>query len=101
MKYAHLIMDANNMRILLAFSLLSLFTSVNVVSGPSAPAQSDEAVRQNVSPEQDDKYFSTDMRVTKNHPTKLEIAPSDVIKMNANDKIDKHNDYFSSGWWVV
>lgn len=58
MKYAHLIMDANNMRILLALSLLSLFTSVNVVAGLSAPAQSDAAERQNVSTEQDDNILA-------------------------------------------
>ncbi|MDO8810574.1 MAG: hypothetical protein Q7J38_00905 [Gallionella sp.] len=39
--------------------------------------------------------------VTKPLPVPIEIAPSSTIKVEANDKAEKHNDYFSAEWWLV
>lgn len=67
----------------------------------TTPEPAKSSIQPKVNAAQENQKPDLSKQITKPLPVSVEIAPSSSIKVEVNDKTEKHNDYYSSEWWLV
>ena len=87
--------------VLAATALVVAWNAFAVPSNPPTPAPSKAASQPQGNASTNQAKPEADQRATPAQPAVIELLKAPVIRIEATDKTEKHNDYASHEWWLV